>query len=145
MNIVDVVFPPAEQAAAFFGAAEDGLFVMVNLLKFRERADYRDGRDAGLSGREAYARYGAGVQACLAAVDAKSLYAGAVADLMLGEVYELWGHGRARAISVEQDDDEDDPIVRLSGDRKASHRGFGGSAQHPHQSQQGKGRFPVPF
>jgi uncharacterized protein (DUF1330 family) len=30
------------------------------------------------------------VQACLAAVGGKSLYAGAVTDLMLGEVDELW-------------------------------------------------------
>ena len=54
MNVVNAVFPPAEQAAAFFGAAEDGPFVMVNLLKFKEHADYPDGSDAGLSGREAY-------------------------------------------------------------------------------------------
>jgi uncharacterized protein (DUF1330 family) len=90
VKVVNAVFPPAEQAAAFFSAAEDGPFVMVNLLKFKERADYPDGSDAGLSGREAYARYGAGVQACLTAVGGKSLYAGAVTELMLGEVDELW-------------------------------------------------------
>jgi len=90
MNVVNAVFPPAEQAAAFFGGTEDGPFVMVNLLKFKERADYPGGSDAGLSGREAYARYGAGVQACLAAVGGKQLYAGAVTELMLGEVEELW-------------------------------------------------------
>ena len=90
MNVVNAVFPPAEQAAAFFGGTEDGPFVMVNLLKFKERADYPEGSDAGLSGREAYARYGAGVQACLAAVGGKQLYAGAVTELMLGEVQELW-------------------------------------------------------
>jgi uncharacterized protein (DUF1330 family) len=90
MKFANAVFPPAEQAAAFFGAAEDGPFVMVNLLKFKERADYPDGSDAALSGREAYARYGAGVQACLAAVGGKSLYAGAVTELMLGEADELW-------------------------------------------------------
>jgi uncharacterized protein (DUF1330 family) len=90
MNVVNAVFPPAEQATAFFGGTEDGPFVMVNLLKFKERADYPDGSDAGLSGREAYARYGAGVQACLAAVGGKQLYAGAVTELMLGEVDELW-------------------------------------------------------
>ena len=90
MKVTNAVFPPAEQATAFFGAAEDGPFVMINLLKFKERADYPDGRDAGLSGREAYARYGVGVQACLAAVGGKALYAGAVTELMLGEVDELW-------------------------------------------------------
>jgi uncharacterized protein (DUF1330 family) len=90
VKFANAVFPPAEQAAAFFGAAEDGPFVMINLLKFKEHADYPDGSDADLSGREAYARYGAGVQACLAAVGGKALYAGAVTELMLGEVDELW-------------------------------------------------------
>ena len=90
MKVVNAVFPPPEQAAAFFGGAEDGPFVMINLLKFKERADYPDGSDAALSGREAYARYGAGVQSCLAAVGGKALYAGGVTDLMLGEVEELW-------------------------------------------------------
>jgi len=50
MKVVNAVFPPAEQAAAFFGGAEDGPFVMVNLLKFKEHADYPDGSDAELSG-----------------------------------------------------------------------------------------------
>ena len=63
---------------------------MVNLLKFKDHADYPDGEDAGLTGREAYARYGVGVQACVAAVGGMSLYAGAVTDLMLGEIDELW-------------------------------------------------------
>ena len=90
MNVVNAVFPGAGQIAAFFGGAEDGPFVMINLLKFKERADYPDGSDADLSGREAYARYGLAVQACLAAVGGKSIYAGSVTDLMLGEVDELW-------------------------------------------------------
>ena len=90
MNFTNAVFPGPAQIAAFFGGTEDGPFVMINLLKFKEHADYPDGSDAELSGREAYARYGAGVQACLAAVGGKALYAGAVTELMLGEVDELW-------------------------------------------------------
>jgi uncharacterized protein (DUF1330 family) len=90
MKFANAVFPPAEQAAAFFGAAEDGPFVMVNLLKFKERAAYPDGSEPELSGREAYARYGAAVQACLTSVGGKSVFAGAVTDLLLGEVEELW-------------------------------------------------------
>ena len=90
MNYANAVFPPAEQAAAFFGGADDGPFVMVNLLKFKDRAEYPDGSDSELSGREAYARYGAGVRACLEAVGGKALYAGAVTDLLIGEVEEPW-------------------------------------------------------
>lgn len=90
MKVTNAVFPPAEQAAAFFGGTEDGPFVMINLLKFKERADYPDGSDAELTGREAYARYGAGVGACLEAVGGKALYAGAVTELMIGAVENLW-------------------------------------------------------
>ena len=90
MNVVNAVFPPAKQAASFFGKEDDGPFVMVNLLRFKERADYADGSDADLSGREAYARYASGVRACLAAVGGKALYAGAVTELMIGEVEDLW-------------------------------------------------------
>ena len=90
MKIVNAMFPSPEQIGAFFGATEDGPFVMVNLLKFRERAAYPDGSEPELSGREAYARYGAAVRACLASVGGTSLFAGAVTELMLGEVEELW-------------------------------------------------------
>ena len=57
MNFTNTVFPGPEQTAAFFGGAEDGPFVMINLLKFRERAAYPDyqaiekHRVAGLAGQ----------------------------------------------------------------------------------------------
>ena len=63
---------------------------MVNLLKFREKAEYADGSEPELSGRDAYLRYGAGVQACIAAVGGRARFSGFVTDLMLGEVEELW-------------------------------------------------------
>ena len=79
-----------EQAKAFFGAEEDGPMCMVNLLKFREKAEYANGSEPELSGRDAYLRYGAGVQACIAAVGGRARFSGFVTDLMLGEVEELW-------------------------------------------------------
>ena len=63
---------------------------MVNLLKFREKAEYANGSEPELSGRDAYLRYGAGVQACIAAVGGRARFSGFVTDLMLGEVEELW-------------------------------------------------------
>jgi uncharacterized protein (DUF1330 family) len=90
MRIENAVFPGTEQVTAFFGGPENGPFVMVNLLKFKETAEYADGSDADLSGARAYARYGKGIQACLAAVDGKQIYAGPVTGLMIGEVEELW-------------------------------------------------------
>jgi uncharacterized protein (DUF1330 family) len=90
MRVENAVFPGKEQITSFFGGPENGPFVMVNLLKFKETAEYADGSDADLSGARAYARYGKAIQACLAAVDGKQIYAGPVTGLMIGEVEELW-------------------------------------------------------
>lgn len=90
MKVINQLYPSAEQAKDFFGADEDGPMCMVNLLKFKDKATYADGSEPELSGREAYMRYGAAVQACLAAVGAKARFTGMVTDLMLGEVEELW-------------------------------------------------------
>lgn len=90
MNVENAVFPGMEQIASFFGGPEEGKFVMVNLLKFKPKAEYEDGSDADLTGAEAYARYGKAVQACLAAVGGRQVYAGPVTGLLLGEVEELW-------------------------------------------------------
>lgn len=90
MNITNAVDPTPEQAMAFFAAPDDGPFVMINLLKFKERAEYPDGSDAHLTGAEAYARYGADVQAELAKVGGKAHYAGRVTGLMIGAVDDNW-------------------------------------------------------
>ncbi|WP_397597635.1 DUF1330 domain-containing protein [Sphingorhabdus sp.] len=90
MRVENAVFPGREQITSFFGGPENGPFVMVNLLKFKETAEYADGSDADLSGARAYARYGKAIQACLAAVDGRQIYAGPVTGLMIGEVEELW-------------------------------------------------------
>jgi uncharacterized protein (DUF1330 family) len=84
------MFPSMEQLTSFFGGTESGAFVMVNLLKFNEKAKYEDGSDANLSGADAYARYGKSIQACLAAVGGRQIYAGPVTGLMIGEVEDLW-------------------------------------------------------
>ncbi len=90
MKVENAVIPPPTQAMAFFGGEEDGPFVMVNLLKFKPRAEYADGSDAHLTGREAYARYGAEVAKLVEALGGKIRYSGAVTGLLIGEVEELW-------------------------------------------------------
>ncbi len=90
MKVTNMVHPNAEQAAAFFGGEEDASFVMVNLLKFKPKAEYPDGSDAHLSGAEAYLRYGKAVRAHIEAVGGRAGYAGPVTGLLLGEVEELW-------------------------------------------------------
>ncbi len=53
--------PTAEQLEAFVGVEDDGgPLVMINLLRYREQADYGDGSsEEPCTGREAYMRYGA--------------------------------------------------------------------------------------
>jgi uncharacterized protein (DUF1330 family) len=89
MQVENQVMPTPQRAMEFFGGAEDGPFVMVNLLKFHERAKYEDG-DRGLSGVEAYMVYGEGVRKLVEGLGGKVRYQGAVTGLMLGEVEELW-------------------------------------------------------
>ncbi|KPQ20880.1 MAG: hypothetical protein HLUCCX21_07445 [Porphyrobacter sp. HL-46] len=90
MKVTNQLHPSPEQAMAFFAGEDDGPMCMVNLLRFKDKATYPDGSEPELSGREAYYRYAAGVQACLAAVGGTIRFSGMVTDLLLGEVEDLW-------------------------------------------------------
>ncbi len=61
---------------------EDGPVWMVNLMKYRDIADYTDGRDTRISGREADDRYAP--LGPLAAVGAEVVFAGDVEQQVLG-------------------------------------------------------------
>ena len=90
MNVVNHVFPSPEQFQQFFGGPEDGPFVMVNLLKFHDKARYEDGSEPELSGRDAYNRYGVEVAKLVKALGGQIRYSGPVTGLMIGEVEEMW-------------------------------------------------------
>jgi len=90
MDVVNQLMPSAQQAMAFFGGEDDGAFVMVNLLKFKIKAEYADGADADLSGEQAYARYGEAVRKLVEGLGGRVRYSGRVTGIMLGQVEELW-------------------------------------------------------
>lgn len=90
MQVVNKVIPTPEQFKAFFAAEEDGGFIMVNLLKFHEKAQYPDGSNPEMSGSDAYMIYGVAVGDHIKRVGARPLTKGLVTGLMLGEVEELW-------------------------------------------------------
>ena len=90
MLVENAVMPASEQAQAFFGSGHDGPMVMVNLLKFKEKAEYPDGSNPGMSGRDAYLVYGAAVQKCLEMVGGRAVFSGDVTGIILGQVEELW-------------------------------------------------------
>lgn len=89
MQVENQVQPEAEQVRAFLGAGDEPV-VMVNLLKFRERAEYEDGRATDLSGREAYALYAESMRKLVEAEGGRFLYGGQLVGALLGRVEELW-------------------------------------------------------
>lgn len=68
----------------------DGPIFMVNLLKFKDKAEYEDGRETTLSGREAYNIYGTTVRDILPKFGGVAMFAADVTMLTLGRVEELW-------------------------------------------------------
>tara|TARA_A100001037_G_scaffold306477_1_gene351832 strand:+ start:36844 stop:37275 length:432 start_codon:yes stop_codon:yes gene_type:complete len=90
MNVTNSVYPNETQLRGFAEPGPSGPIYMVNLLKFKPRAEYPDGRATDLSGREAYAIYADAVAALLNEHGGALTFAADVERLMLGEVEELW-------------------------------------------------------
>ena len=90
VNVENRVTPTEEQMKGFLEPGHDGPIYMVNLLKFKEKAEYADGRATELTGAEAYALYGEAVAGLLVKHGGGPMFSGAVERLMLGEVEDLW-------------------------------------------------------
>lgn len=90
MRVINALMPQPEQAQAFFSGHENGPMVMVNLLKFKDKAEYPDGTNADWTGKQAYLVYGAAVQKCLEMVGGRAVFSGNVTGLLLGDVEALW-------------------------------------------------------
>lgn len=90
MEVLNKVYPNEEQIKGFLEPSAAGPICMVNLLKFREQAEYEDGRETALTGREAYELYEQGVKKLLEGIGGGIGFWGEVKRLMLGEVEELW-------------------------------------------------------
>jgi len=90
MNVENAVAPTPEQIQELAEEGHDRPIYMVNLLKFKEKAEYDDGRETELTGEEAYRIYGSEVVAHLAQVGGKLVIGGQVTGLRLGVVEELW-------------------------------------------------------
>ena len=91
MKVVNEVLPSdPDRITAMQEPGPSGPIVMVNLLKFREKAQYADGRDPHLTGRQAYGRYAAEVIKLLPQYSARVVFSGDVTFLALGQVEELW-------------------------------------------------------
>jgi uncharacterized protein (DUF1330 family) len=90
MEVKNSVYPNEAQVRGFAEPGPDGPIYMVNLLKFKEKAEYPDGRPSDLTGRAAYDIYGRSVSELLKEFGGAALFSADVQRLMLGEVEELW-------------------------------------------------------
>lgn len=90
MKVENKVYPDKTQVEGFLNPESTGPICMVNLLKFKVLAEYEDGRETELTGREAYDIYEHGVKELLQDVGGYTGFEGDVERLMLGEVEGLW-------------------------------------------------------
>ena len=91
MEVVNEVFPSdSGQLEKLLEKGPDGPIFMVNLLKFKDKAEYEDGRETDLSGRDAYMIYGRAVADILPKFGGRAVFTADVTFLSLGKVEELW-------------------------------------------------------
>jgi uncharacterized protein (DUF1330 family) len=91
MQVVNEVVPSdPERMRQILEPGPNKPIYMVNLLKFKDKAEYKDGRATTLSGREAYMIYGREVAQLLPKFGGRPIFAADVTFLMLGQVEELW-------------------------------------------------------
>lgn len=89
MKVENQVQPDPESVRDFLSGRDEPV-VMVNLLKFRERAAYADGRESDLTGRQAYSLYATEMRKLVEGAGGRFLFGGQVESLLLGQVEELW-------------------------------------------------------
>ena len=90
MEVKNSLMPDPEQLAGFVEPGPDGPIHMVNLLKFRQKAVYADGRATDLSGAQAYDLYAEGVSRLLARFGGGLVFNAPVERLAIGAVEDLW-------------------------------------------------------
>ena len=90
MIVLNKLHHSDEQWETLANMGDIGPVYMINMFKFKERAEYPDGRASDLSGIEAYGLYGAETAKLLAAMGAKIPVSGELAGMIVGEVEDLW-------------------------------------------------------
>lgn len=91
MATLNAIDPTPEQIKNFLGHKKAGQPVfMLNLLKFKERADYKDGED--ISGREAYGRYASAFAALVkeSGIEGGAVWGGNLNAWMIGQGEGEW-------------------------------------------------------
>lgn len=91
MEVINEIMPTSgERIQEMMQRGPDGPIYMINLLKFKDKAEYEDGRETDLTGYEAYQLYGRAVSELLKDYGGELTFAADVTFLSLGQVEELW-------------------------------------------------------
>ena len=88
--IRNILQPTGDQVRAFRDRQTGEPISMLNLLKFRRRAVYEDGRDVGRSGRQAYELYAEGFRRVMEPHGVRIVYSGEVRGVLIGEAEGAW-------------------------------------------------------
>ncbi len=88
--VKNILQPTGDQVRAFRDRTTGEPISMLNLLKFREKAEYEDGREGGLSGREAYQHYARGFCEVMEPMGCRIVYSGEVRGFLIGEGEGAW-------------------------------------------------------
>jgi uncharacterized protein (DUF1330 family) len=82
MKVQNAVYPKGEQITETVTKGVNTPIVMLNLLKFKPKAEYKDGRATTDDGRTAYNRYGADMLRYVQEHGGRVLF--------IGDVEEMW-------------------------------------------------------
>jgi len=90
MKVENAVYPTADGIQALAGDTSPTKIAMLNMLKFRDKAMYKDGRSDDISGREAYLRYANAMTKIVEREGGRILFSGRIVGLVIGEVDGMW-------------------------------------------------------
>ena len=88
--MINVLQPTGDQVRAFRDRQSGQPIAMLNLLKFKEKAVYEDGRPSAMSGEDAYRLYADAFHEIMEPKGVRVLYSGEVKGLLIGQGDDLW-------------------------------------------------------
>ena len=90
MKLENKIHHSVEQWEVLAEKIDDGPVCMINLLKFKDKANYPDGRESKLTGLEAYQIYSSNTRELVERAGGKILHTSIIEGMIVGEVEELW-------------------------------------------------------
>ena len=86
----NVLQPTGDQVRALRDRATGEPIAMLNLLKFKDTAEYEDGRPCDLTGQQAYKLYSSAFREIMEPRGVRILYAGGTRGVLIGGGDDLW-------------------------------------------------------